>query len=217
MKKVLVLAAAIALFAAPAMALVTTTDHDLSAGGGNVAFTGASDEICVYCHTPHGGLAGGTMPLWNRTNPAAPITWYNSTTITAAIKGNGAGAQDHANSDAILCLSCHDGSSITGGLQNEPNSGAVNVAATGGWTGGGEANLTGDMSNDHPVGFTYLTASTADGEIRDIAAVQVIEPKITLFAGEMWCSSCHDVHNGADDFLVTTNAGSALCKACHIK
>lgn len=207
MKKVLVLVAAMSLVATSAFALsVTNSKHNLANGSGN-PFTGGSAEVCVYCHTPHGASTAG--PLWNRTAPAATGV-YSSVTFNAPGTASGV---DVAGTDAPLCLSCHDGTSITGGLNNEPNSGAVAVA--GAWTGGaaGPANLTTDMSNDHPVGFNYAEVQTAEG-----AASLHNAPALQFFGGEMWCSTCHDVHDNANaPFLVASNAGSGLCLTCHNK
>jgi len=95
MKKVLVLAAAIALFATPALSAITGTKHDLSAYGG------AGNELCVFCHTPHGGATGGIAPLWNRSQVSA-TNFYNSATLDAATSVASANL-----TDAPLCLSCH--------------------------------------------------------------------------------------------------------------
>ena len=60
MKKVLVLVAALMLVASGAMAAsIVNSSHDLSALASNV-----DGELCVFCHTPHGG--GTQAPLWNR-------------------------------------------------------------------------------------------------------------------------------------------------------
>jgi len=39
-------------------------------------------EVCVYCHTPHGGNTLPQMPLWNRTVKATTYTVYNSSSLT---------------------------------------------------------------------------------------------------------------------------------------
>lgn len=204
MKKVLVLAAAVALFATPALAAITGTKHDLSSGNA-YPVEGSSNEICVYCHTPHGATAAGIAPLWNRTTPA-PTNVYANSSLNATITLAGV-----TNSDAPLCLSCHDGTSLSAGLNNEPNSGTVTITGTLSTA----ANLGTNLSNDHPVGFDWSTA-TADTEIN----ASPVGVKVDFGAtAQMWCSSCHDVHGGVagTPFLVINNAGSNLCKACHIK
>jgi predicted CXXCH cytochrome family protein len=206
MKKVLVLAAAIALFATPALAAITGTKHDLSVTNATT-YNGSSDEICVYCHTPHGAdTTIANAPLWNRSKADATAI-YSGLDINASISLGKVNA-----SDAPLCLSCHDGSSLTDALNNPPNAGGgnpgINITS--------DANLGKDLSDDHPIGFNYdATLVAADGEL-------VAAPVDVKFFGddgnEMWCSSCHDVHsNSKVPFLNVSIQGSQLCKACHVK
>jgi len=207
MKKVLLLAAAALLFAAPSFAAIANTAHDLSSGS-SASIKGNSSEICVYCHTPHGAGAAGFAPLWNRTT-------INAT----AVYGNGAGtinatlptlAEINAT-DAVLCLSCHDGTSLGSTLTNPPN-GTGQPTITG--TMSTNANIGTDLSNDHPVGFVYSTSS-ADTEI--VANAGGL-PLYGTSSDTMWCSSCHDVHDNTNaPFLLSTNVGSALCLKCHKK
>lgn len=205
MKKVLMLLAAASLMASPALGAITNTKHDLSSTS-TATIKGTSNELCVYCHTPHGGLTGGFAPLWNRNNGANPTGFYTSGSMTPALTSN-AGI---LTSDALLCLSCHDGASLTSALRNPPASGAVPAVQV-----GASADLGLDMSNDHPVGFIY--GNVVDTEIR---AVPTNSLNVSFGAGsnEMWCSSCHDVHDNTNaPFLAFTNTGSQLCLSCHIK
>lgn len=209
MKKILVAAVVMVMFAAPAFAAIATTAHDLSTGGAQGAATG-TDEVCVFCHTPHGGVAD--FPLWNRTNVTASGA-YSSTTLNATVGG--------VPGEAGACLSCHDGASLVaaGTIVNAPNNAtAFDVSAL---TMSDDANIGTDMSNDHPVGFTYDAALvTADGGTGLVvpAGGTVGTAALPLFGGEMWCSTCHDVHDDTNgQFLQATNAGSALCTNCHNK
>lgn len=208
MKKVLVLAVLAALVATSASALtIKGTKHDLSNLGGQT-IQGTSDEVCVYCHTPHGAASVGFAPLWNR-NVANATSFYNnpagSINATTTLAGVNA-------SDAPLCLSCHDGASLNGALNNPPNGGGANPAANLGATVA--TNLGTDLSNDHPIGFVYSTA-TADTEINATPSLPV---DFGSTNNQMWCSSCHNVHDNANGaFLNATNAASALCLTCHIK
>jgi len=59
------------------------------------------DELCVYCHTPHGATAGAT-PLWNRDLSGATYVPYQSSSLDATGIGQPGGTSK-------LCLSCHDG------------------------------------------------------------------------------------------------------------
>ena len=91
---------------------------------------------------------------------------------------------------------------------------------------GSSAILGTDLSDDHPISFTYgTTLATADGELFD--------PTITasglggnidadmLFGAtndQLECASCHDVHDDTHgNFLIMSNTASALCLTCHNK
>ena len=87
----------------------------------------SSSEICVFCHTPHGGrtdVVGGGAPLWNRALPAtagaggAPTyTMYTSPNFDAGVAGN------VPQGVSLACLSCHDGTVGIDALINAPGSG----------------------------------------------------------------------------------------------
>ena len=200
MKKVLVLAAAVTLFAAPAMAVtIVGSAHDLSGKGLGVT------EICAFCHTPHGG--GTSAPLWNRANGAAPGSY-----------GDPGGSMDHTPGtagDVMMCMSCHDGS-VNEALTNYK--GAATTPTAYALTG---INNLGTLTNDHPVGFTVVDGT--DTAIDTIANINAAGGATLKGTGnnELWCSSCHNVHDpgaGATfPFLRDSNAASALCLDCHIK
>lgn len=182
---------------------ITGSAHDFSSATWNTG-----DQICIVCHTPHNAITSPDAPLWNHELTATTFTLYTSPTLDAADLGQPAGA-------SLLCLSCHDG---TIALEN-----------FGGTTGGthfisGDALIGTDLSNDHPISFTYDAAlATADGGLFDPATVNsglggtIAEDM--LFAGQMQCASCHDVHNSAGiaHLLRMSNAASALCLTCHDK
>ena len=204
MKKVLVLAALAALVSTSAFAAITDTKHDLSVNSAAALKTDAT-EICVFCHTPHGAETGANyLPLWNRAGATTPTGFYTSDSM------------DHVTSeiltqatDAYLCLSCHDGIQMMDALNNPPNTGLL----TGNFAISGDANLTLDMTNDHPIGFVYGGSAT-DAELIDTPAL----PFFGAAQDEMWCSTCHDVHGGAAaPFLQVDNNGSGLCLTCHVK
>ncbi len=207
MKKLLAVLA-LALIATPAFAAGTIvgSKHDLKAYS-----TGA--EVCVFCHTPHGADTSVTRaPLWNRSTTAAAGTVY----VGVELNATGMTIGSINATDAPLCLSCHDGV-VTETLRNEPNTGTtVAVPAT-----SASANLGTDMSNDHPIGFSFATVA-ADTGIRTKAIIEGtggMAGALSYGGSDMvWCSSCHDVHdNTAAPFLRIANNSSALCVACHIK
>lgn len=219
MKKVVVLLSVALLVAGSAFAgTIINSKHDLSSGStttGPQADGSGTDEICVFCHTPHSAAARGFAPLWNRTTAQA-TAYYTGVDIQATITLATINA-----SDAVLCLSCHDGASLTDALVNPPNRAATPLSGVANITNA-NANLGTDLRDDHPVGFNYdAVATPTDPEIDTRANATTEVTSINFYGGGnnvMWCSSCHDVHDptyGA--FLVTTNVESKLCLACHIK
>ncbi|MCF6169584.1 MAG: cytochrome c3 family protein [Bacteroidales bacterium] len=182
------------------MGQISGTKHDFSTKGWN-----PSGEICIVCHTPHNAITGAE-PLWNHELSTATYTVYSSSTMDAT--------PGQPNGNSKLCLSCHDGT--------------VAIDNFGGATGGsqfigGNKNLGTDLSNDHPISFTYDAAlAGTDGGLFDPTTTNSgLGGTITadmLFANEMQCASCHDVHDDTNgDFLVMSNAASALCLTCHNK
>ena len=180
--------------------------HDFSTVGWNT-----TGEVCVVCHTPHNADATITnAPLWNHESTVATFALYSSATMDATV------GQPDASSK--LCLSCHDG---TVALDN-----------FGGTTTGtnfisGGANVGTDLSDDHPISFTYdASLATADGGLHDPTTTASGIPgspgtiaQDMLIGDQVQCSSCHDVHNESNIamLLKKSNAGSALCLTCHDK
>ena len=106
-----------------ALAQVNLTKHNLgsSAGGLVTMRYSGTGEICVFCHTPHGATTTATVPLWNRTLPAAGgYTTYNSLGTSSMD-----GATVAVGSVSIACLSCHDGASAINVMINTPGSGSA--------------------------------------------------------------------------------------------
>jgi predicted CXXCH cytochrome family protein len=225
MKKVLVLVAAIALFATPAMASsVVDSLHNLSTAGPGTVKSDNYDEVCVFCHTPHSASTTVSLaPLWNRTDADTSITstteLYNSSTLEPTSRPSATGVLAGVqNSDAPLCFSCHDGTSLTNALVNPSN-------LAGGQPTWANTNMTtaellepGTMlTNDHPIGINYSAAASTDGELQ-ATPLNSLDVSYGATGKDMWCSSCHDVHDDANyPFLAFTNAQSALCLSCHIK
>lgn len=198
---------------------IVASKHDFSSGGSS-GFKGTSNQICIYCHAPHGGST--SAPLWNRalTGTGAYTLYSNansgSSTLNATPAGPGAVSK--------LCLSCHDGTVAVDNFN-----GTVSFANY--ITSGMTTYLGADLANDHPIGFTYdATLVTADGGLNPTTTAVTIGASNTgtiatklLYSGQMECASCHDVHNSASGTAVEsklvriTTVGSALCLACHKK
>ena len=72
-----------------------------------------------------------------------------------------------------------------------------------------------NLSNDHPVSFDWV-----DG-LPGMFAGAPTNPALRLFGStkRMECATCHNVHDETSypPFLVMSNTGSAMCRACHDK
>ena len=172
---------------------VSNTIHNLSTTNLAGVYASNTDEVCVFCHTPHGGNLNG--PLWNRNLPGAgSFTHYNSATLTLTSLA-GMTASRTVNDESLLCMSCHDGSIALDHLLNDPNSlggadiyfplfGANDMEIIdlnpnpGPRIGGspGNSSGSGDLTDDHPISFSYQAVQSQaiyqggarDGELRDI-------------------------------------------------
>ena len=238
------------------------------ASGAIAAQADRQSRICVYCHHPHnadaatgdfGGVSGtkagigSYSPLWNRNLSTTTFAPYNNGSMMDSGTGSVSGSDKrhvlNAGSNALkgvslLCMSCHDGvvamnaySQQTGSSDGKGANGASrNITGTAGFKG--------DMSNHHPMGFSYQTVQSADKEIAatstvmvpsdaDIAGGAVTGPLTgTVTIGDLLygsatgntfeCVTCHDVHNpanatGAERFLWRSNNQSNFCLTCHLK
>lgn len=236
---------------ASALAGIQNSKHDFSLGKTGTPFAGqfqvgapgdlgdTIDEICVFCHTPHGASTDTdtTSFLWNRTNPQGShnYTMYSSSTFTTPISSKPTGV-------SMMCMSCHDGvtSIAVNTLLNAPGSGNPQVSldafadipepgAIGsvfqgqigfGWGpnignaipgSGGSINL----SNDHPISFEWLAGKAG------YYAPGSQDPLLRLFGAagnRVECSTCHKVHdNSIPPFLAMPNTNSDMCRSCHDK
>ena len=197
---VFILAGTRPLFAAES---VISSKHNLSISGSGDIRASIESEICIFCHTPHRATAA--QPLWNHALSEATYTPYNSSTIKAAV-GQPTGASK-------LCLSCHDGTVALGMLNSRSQPVQMRNDVT--TLPAGSTRLGTDLSDDHPISFTYDSALvTANGQLRDPSALQ---EKVKLdHNNQMQCTSCHDPHNNEfGKFLVQNNYASGLCMECH--
>ncbi|MCK9283236.1 MAG: hypothetical protein M0P39_03035 [Rhodocyclaceae bacterium] len=222
--------AASAVFSGSALAAspnaISTTKHNLSSSGTGSNHAGAdgTDQICVFCHTPH-GAENSRGPLWNKA-AGGPFTTYSG-----LLSGNTVAA---VGSVSLACLSCHDGSQAMDNMINAPGPGmtwggagssAVGTAGTGVFTTDGKisgaANLGGDLSNDHPIGVAYGGIADTDGDdwkgyksaamgggtaywvdtatdggagARGRRDIQLYAPRDGITGPMVECGSCHDPH-----------------------
>ncbi len=182
---------------------ILDSKHDLSVSGPGPAKALSESEVCLFCHTPHRAVS--QTPLWNHRMSEASYTPYTSSTTKAAV-GQPTGSSK-------LCLSCHDGTVALGMLHTRSSPIEMRDGLT--TMPPGRANLSTDLSDDHPISFYYdnVLVNTR-GELKDPA---MLTDKVRLdHSGQVQCTSCHDAHdNQYGQFLVQDNYGSALCLNCH--
>jgi len=179
-----------------ATAGISATRHNLGSGAGIAGRNQVSDtaEICVFCHTPHGGDTAAPAPLWNKRLGVGGVPAGGGTYTTYASLNTPSldGTIASVGSISMACLSCHDGTQAMDNIINAPGSGGYD--ATGGgntgltytWAGtrvnadgvmqnagGFIANLGTDLSNDHPIGIQYCgggltgTGTAVSGTCKD--------------------------------------------------
>jgi predicted CXXCH cytochrome family protein len=127
---------------------------------------------------------------------------------------------------SLICLSCHDGTIAVNSLNNVPGPGGAGTYGTPGGAGldgvgrlssSSHAYVGTDLSDDHPVGITY--DSTQDTNFQPKTGNGQSYPDKLLSDGlYVECTSCHNPHDDTySDFLIESNASSALCLRCHIQ
>lgn len=179
---------------------------------------GNEDEICVFCHTPHGGSLDG--PLWNRDlTPHTGYTHYSSESLSTV--GGLSDDTRTVNSESLLCLSCHDGTiSMGDNLLNTSGvipdndigymvqlgwNNVLGVVVPGPQVGASYDGLQGattshtDLSDDHPISFSYSAVQAA----RPLTLNADVDGKIggmVLFGVDknVECATCHDPHVNYD-------------------
>ena len=170
-------------------------------------------EICVFCHTPHGGDTGATVPIWNRKLGIGGVSGAVGYTRYSALGTTTFDAMEApVGNVSIACLSCHDGTQAIDNVINMPGSGGYNFA-TGtriGNFGGGDTlgglkpgtlgdpnkvvqNLTTDLSNDHPIsmqfgggGVSVTTPTPAKTFDPDFHVPQVMNAPVASGLEKLW-------------------------------
>lgn len=191
-----VAAGALVMASITASAGVAGSKHDLSGKGYG------TDQICIFCHTPHNAKTPQLIPLWNHaTTATALFTLYSSPTLNA-VPGQPTGT-------SLACLSCHDGTVAVDAYGSSAGNASTKIT--------GDASFGTDLSNDHPISFLYNSAlATADGGL--VAPGTNTVGALPLFSQSLECATCHDVHdNTHSPFLRMSNSGSAMCLNCHQK
>jgi hypothetical protein len=139
---------------------VVGSKHDLTTGGGGQETTAVTDEVCVFCHTPHGSDVNAPVPLWNKVLGAPGSYTQYSSLQTPSFDSTEA----PVGSVSLACLSCHDGTQAMDVVINQPGSAAgsynpagaqIDINAIGVMTGTPVPTLGTDLTDDHPISMTY--------------------------------------------------------------
>lgn len=229
MKKTIILVLAVSLIiAGVAMATVVSSKHDMrenqAAFDYGVRSVGSTtSQVCVFCHHPHSGSTIGTVLLWNINDVDKTYATYSSPTTNASGMGGDLTVADDNARYSLLCMGCHDGgasnafvrATVDGDLGAVPSFGTIS------------ANLGSTLADDHPVDFTYPTATAAGLEDINVAVGGQVVGTVSgssvtypLYGGTMQCATCHNVHAGETSdvqFMRGQNiiADSAICRDCH--
>ncbi len=188
-----------------------------------------SEEVCVFCHTPHGGESN--QQLWNKDisslEGAGVFTHYSNVLLSDALKGL---PTDRAvNPESLLCLSCHDGSLSINAVHNVSNANDASFYTTDGASGpdtfiaststpnsrigatlnGSGVGLggSGDLSDDHPISFSYstvladtiYTVGSRTGELRSVN--EAVALGVRFFSGTDANIECSSCHDPHVNYL----------------
>jgi len=196
---------ALAIVPSPSFAgSIVGTAHDLSGRGMG------TNEICIFCHTPHNAKSPQLAPLWNHASTTATYTLYSSPTMDVPVGQPGNASK--------TCLSCHDGTVAIDAYGN--NAGSNFMPGVPGTTG--SRNLGINLSDDHPVGIAWQHQTVGESWNCETCHDFVNPYGIAVrFFGnhpaKVECGSCHNAHsNDLTKFLRKSVAGSALCLHCHL-
>ena len=236
------LAVGLVAVAQSASAGIAITRHNMGNSNTTSNRTAGTNEVCVFCHTPHGAnTSAAGAPLWNKlsTRTAASYTSYlqgvNSSTFDAITSGPGA--------VSLACLTCHDGTQAMDNMFNAAGAGGfyTNGGGTSGlstgytWSSGDQTGVstdgflisTGtfnavvgtDLSNDHPIGMNYC-ASVLD-TVTTISAASCNDidfNSVTTANGKYWVDNGTAGSFQKTDFPLYANGTNKVkveCATCH--
>jgi Doubled CXXCH motif (Paired_CXXCH_1) len=211
--KSLVIACVLLLGATPTLA---QTQEDVlgihNMGPGTPGPVSGPLPACQYCHAPHSGLNSNALPnlpLWSQTlSTESNYTLYTSPTEVNPEQ------EPTLGSASNLCLSCHDGTVAPG----------TNVPYTGlqmSGTMNSQDLFIGTLQGIHPFNFKLPLNCSNDNLLTSLCSGSTGNPAVQLISGNVQCNSCHNPHVQyidpvQGDFLVMSNANSAMCLACHV-
>ena len=195
-----------------------------------------TDQICIFCHTPHS--ATPDSPLWSRPDPANPSIFQiygNPLVISGGLGADPSGqttrsqyntADLYPNGASRMCLSCHDGVTAIGLLNDTTTINMLGATTLSGY------NSAINLSTSHPVSFVYDTNVLADlvgftgpgygaGSYVLPDTADAIDTPLDG-QSRMQCTTCHDPHDdtraaiGLPFWRQTTGTPyDDVCDACH--
>jgi predicted CXXCH cytochrome family protein len=215
------------------------------------------DQVCIYCHTPHNagqnrllwnkaGNGNTTFRLYTSSGTLsnatkASVLSANSPSLICLSCHDGKTAMNVLHTAGSGVTANGAASSAGGTLSGYPSGSMLAFGSTGivmstpTWMFGTYVPAAGlggtsgvDLTDDHPIGFSYSAVLTEPTHAAGLWSVLQVgtnsAQRVKLFGStnKVECSSCHDPHVDNTDgtqkpFLVMPNAGSALCLSCHNK
>lgn len=194
---------------------------------------GGTDQICVFCHTPHSAVPD--TPLWGRLDPntmgSFPLygpaleikkdparTGYNTANL------------EYPSGASRMCLSCHDGATAIGILR-----GGQTIAMPSGSEFITKTDAIIDLSKAHPISFNYnadvilnVLNPAKPGQYQLPPDGDGIETPLDG-AGQMQCTTCHDPHEDTraetgveslpfwrNKVVIGTTLYDDVCNSCHV-
>jgi len=219
----------------PSKSNIINSAHDLRAGFATYGYNAYA--LCNYCHIAH-KVSASTYPanigplLWNHGLSA--VTSYGVYT-SDIFQSYGTDISDLGplNTGAYvtsnLCLSCHDGTiaiasfydyddatTLNGKLYYDPQDSGTGILGMPSYA------TIRDLTNTHPVNFTYYNAAwIPQAGVLAPAALWSVDGAgvVPLENGKMQCWTCHDAHNGTDPIFAQnfpTQASGTFCTYCHL-
>ncbi len=186
-----------------------------------------TDQVCVFCHTPHGANTSFAVPLWNKATPLSVYTAYSMT-------GSSSIGSATVSGMSLACLTCHDGTQAMDNMLNTPGLGTAALTGdtlTAGYSwsaasvdvtlGALSANapptggpvLGTDLSNDHPIGMTYCGMQTVAGTCDGAEIANFVTPGTIGTAQGTSGGSATEIKLFGG--TAATGNGTVECGSCH--
>lgn len=213
---------------------IVGSKHDFTSGGSAQETTSVTDQVCVFCHTPHGADTTAPVPLWNKVLNSEQTRFTRYSTLATPSFDS---LEAPVGSVSLACLSCHDGTQAMDVVLNQPGSGGYNpggaeidTGAIGQMQGTPVPTLGQDLSNDHPVSMQYGGGGPDVNDADGVFAGTLGDPdfnnpvKATINSQPIWWVDSNvgtaQVREKTDMLLYTrTDLGSAQpfveCGSCH--